>query len=70
MTQVGCWYCGRRQISLHWGAQLCGLLLLHKGLPALEGLVTGSSAAMGMARPLRSSGDGSIEEKAERDLLM
>jgi hypothetical protein len=38
-------------------------------LPTLEGSFSGSSAAMGMARPLRDSSKWSIEEKADRDHL-
>jgi hypothetical protein len=37
--------------------------------PAPEGSVTGSSA-LGMAKSLRDSGNGSTEGKVERDLLM
>jgi hypothetical protein len=49
---------------------LYGLLLLQRGLPALHSSVIGTSAAVGMAKLLRGSGGGSIEGKAERDLLM
>lgn len=42
-------------------------LAVWSGIPTLEGSFTGSSAAMGMARPLR---EWSIEEKTDRDHLM
>lgn len=42
-------------------------LVVWSGIPTLEGSFAGSSAAMGMARPLR---DWSIDEKTDRDHLM
>jgi hypothetical protein len=52
------------KFSLHLRTQLCGLLLLWRGLLALEGSVTGSSAAMAMARSL--SGSGPLRERWKR----
>jgi hypothetical protein len=41
-----------------------------RGFPALENSITASSAAVGMAKSFRHSGEGSTEGKAGRDLVM
>jgi hypothetical protein len=56
----------RENFPLDWRAQMCGLLLLGRGLPASEGSVTEPSAAMGTGISLRDSEEWSIEGKAER----
>lgn len=61
----------REEFPLQRRAQLCGFLLLWRGLPASgDSLTRSSAAAAGTAKPLRGSGDGSTEAKAERGFLM
>jgi hypothetical protein len=62
-----CWPGRQTTVPLHSTTQLCSFLLLRRDLPALEGPLTGYSAALGKTKHLIGSVEGSSGGKFERN---